>query len=82
MLHPLAYALVRFLVELLLIRLRSDARLRAEVLALRHQFRVLERQSRKPRWQAADRLLLTALSRLLSRSGRRSLLPSPETLLR
>jgi hypothetical protein len=82
MLHTLAYALVRFLAELLLIRLRSDAQLRAEVLALRHQLRVLERQSRKPRWQAADRLLLTALSRLLSGSGRRSFLPSPETLLR
>src|SRR6266536_2679958 len=35
----LAYALVRFLADLLLVRSDSDAELRAEVLALRHQLR-------------------------------------------
>src|SRR5215470_1626628 len=51
MLFSLAYSLARFLAELLLVRHRSDARLRAEVLALRHQLRVLERQAGRPRCQ-------------------------------
>jgi len=37
-----------FVVELVLVRTRSDAQLRAEVLALRHQLRVLERKVGKP----------------------------------
>lgn len=60
MLFSLAYSLARFLAELLLIRHRSDAQLRAEVLALRHQFRILEHQACRPRWQPSDRLLLTS----------------------
>lgn len=82
MLLSLAYALVRFLADLLLVRARSDTQLRAEVLALRHQLRVIERKVGKPGWQPGDRLLLAGLSRLLPRSGWSSLLPSPETLLR
>ncbi len=78
----LAYALVRFLADLLLVRSDSDAELRAEVLAIRHQLRVLERKVGKPGWRPGDRLLLAALSRLLPRSGWSALLPSPETLLR
>src|SRR5215472_9006444 len=59
-----------------------NARLRAEVLALRHQLRVLERQTHRPRWQPTDRLVLAAISRVLTRQLWRSLMPSPETLLR
>ena len=36
--------LIRFLTDLVLVRTRSDARLRAEVLALRHQLSVFERK--------------------------------------
>ncbi len=82
MLLALFYAALRFLVELLVLRQQPDARLRVEVLALRHQLRVLERQIRRPRWQSADRLLLAALSRALPRSSWQRLLVSPETLLR
>ena len=82
MLFSLAYSLACFLAELLLVRHRSDAQLRAEVLALRHQLRILERQVGRPRWQPSDRLLLTSLSRLLPRPTWSSLLPRPETLLR
>ena len=74
------YAVVRFLLDALLIGRQSEVRLQAEVLALRHQFRVLQRQVRRPRWQPADRVYLRALSRLLPSWS--SLLPSPETLLR
>jgi putative transposase len=82
MLLALIYQLVRFLTDLVLVRASSDAQLRAEVLALRHQLRVLERKVGKPAWQPGDRLLLAALSRLLLRSGFDALLPRPETLLR
>ena len=37
MLLGLTYQLIRFLTDLVLVRTRSDAQLRAEVLALRHQ---------------------------------------------
>ncbi len=78
----LAYALIRFLADLFLVRIHSDAQLPAEVLALRQQLRVLERKLGKARWQPGDRIVLAALRRLLSRSAWPALLPSPETLLR
>src|SRR5262250_3366136 len=43
-LYSFLYVVVRFLLETLIVRSRSEARLRAEVLALRHQLAVLERQ--------------------------------------
>jgi hypothetical protein len=63
----LLYSLIRVLLDDLLTRRESELRLRAEVLALRHQLQVLERQVRRPRWQPADRPLLSALSRVLPR---------------
>ena len=58
-----------FLTDLVVVRTQSDAQLRAEVLALRHQLWVLERKAGKPAWQPGDRLLLAALSGLLLHSG-------------
>jgi putative transposase len=81
-LFALLYAAVHLLLEILIVHSRSKARLEAEVLALRHQLRVLERQVGRPRWQPADRLLLAAISRVLPRPDWQSLLPSPQTLLR
>jgi len=82
MLLGLTYQLTRFITDLVLVRTRSDAQLCAEVLALRHQLRLLERKAGKPAWQPADRILLAGLSRLLPKSSLPSLLPEPETLLR
>jgi len=82
MILNLLYTLVRFVLDLLLVRGRPESYLRVEVLALRHELRVFERQRRRPRWQPADRLLLASFSRILRGSGSSSLLPSPETLLR
>ena len=82
MLLGLTYQLMRFITDLVLVRTRSDAQLRAEVLALRHQLPLLERKVGKPAWQPADRILLAGLSRLLPKSGLPSLVPKPETLLR
>ena len=81
MLCSLLYDLLR-LIEILIVRGRGDAKLRAEVLALRHQLGVLGRQVGRPRWRPGDRLLLSAISQTLPRSAWGSLLPSPETLLR
>ena len=47
----LAYAIARFLLEVLIVRRKPDAELQSEVLALRHQLRVLERQVSRTRWQ-------------------------------
>ena len=77
MLFALLYAAVHLLLEILIVHSRSKARLEAEVLALRHQLRVLDRQVGPPRWQPADRLLLAAISRVLPRPDWQSLLPSP-----
>ena|SRR5215471_8622192 len=51
MLLSLTYQLIRFITDLVLVRIRSDAQLCAEVLALRHQLRLLERKVGKPALQ-------------------------------
>jgi putative transposase len=63
---------------------RSDRAKDAEILLLRHQVAVLQRQVRAPRLSWADRALLAALARLLpySRLCRLRLIVSPRTLLR
>ncbi len=76
------YSVVRSLLDRLAFPGKADAALQVEVLALRHQLRVLERQVRRPRLQAADRPVLSALSQFLPRPAWRSFLVSPETLLR
>jgi len=67
MILNLLYTLVRFVLDLLLVRGRPESYLRVEVLALRHQLRVLERQRQRRRWQPVDRLLLALWSRRLVR---------------
>ena len=81
-LHSLLFAFARFMLEILIVRGRPRAKLEAEVLALRHQLRVLERQVGRPRWQPTDRVFLAAFSGILPRPDWRSLVPSPQTLLR
>ena len=61
---------------------RADqAQLRAEVLALRRQVQVLERQIKRVRWTPGDRMLLAALRDHLPRSAWAGLLVRPETVL-
>jgi putative transposase len=52
-----------------------------EILVLRHQLSVLQRTAGRPRLQAGDRFVLTALAQRLPRSAWRSLLVSPDTVV-
>jgi putative transposase len=63
---------------------RSDRAKDAEILILRHQVAVLQRQVKNPRLSWADRTVLAALARLLPGSQLRQmrLVVSPRTLLR
>src|SRR5262249_20184587 len=78
----LLYAAVRFLIDALLISRRSESRLQAEVLALRHQLRVLPTPGPSSPLAACRSAFLSALSRLLPSPSWSSLLLSPEPLLR
>src|SRR5271170_3287787 len=63
---------------------RSDRAKDAEILILRHQVAVLQRQVEVPRLSWADRAVLSALARLLpgSQFRRLRLIVSPRTVLR
>ena len=69
---------LRFLVLVL----RGERATQIEVLVLRHQVAVLRRQVHRPDLQRADRVLLTALSRVLRRSSWGAFFVTPATLLR
>jgi hypothetical protein len=74
---------LRRLLELLVLGCRSEREKEIEILLLRHQLRVLERQVVRPQLTQADRALLAAFSRVLPRrERRRSAFVTPATLLR
>jgi putative transposase len=80
----LLYRLVRCLLGLLAVLVRSDLSKDVELLVLRHENQVLRRQvSGRLRWGHADRLWLTALSRLVTRRRWAEIFPvTPATILR
>jgi putative transposase len=80
----LAYLAVLRVFGWLSLLTRSDRAKEAEILLLRHQVTVLQRQPRALRLSWADRAILSVLARLLSRSHLRhiQLIVSPRTLLR
>ena len=78
----LVYWALRRLVDLVVLCLRSDRSKELEILVLRQQLQVLERQVPRPRLRPVDRLLLTAYSRSLPRSLWPTFFVSPATLLR
>jgi putative transposase len=76
------YWSLRRLLELLVLRRRSEREKEIEILLLRHQLRVLEREVGRPQLRQADRPLLAAFTRVLSRRAwRRSAFATPATLL-
>jgi putative transposase len=76
------YWLSRRLLELLVLRIRSGRAKEIEILVLRHQLHVLERQVDRPQLRPADRALLAAFSRALPRTAWASFFVTPATLLR
>jgi putative transposase len=80
----LAYLAVVQIFDWLALPARSDRAKDAEILILRHQVTVLQRQVRTPRLAWADRAVLSALARMLPSGHLRQLrlIISPRTLLR
>src|SRR5436309_16112691 len=76
------YRLVRLVIDLLVLRGRTDRSKDVEILVLRHQLAVLKRQSSRPRFELDDRAVLTALARALGRDRWTTLLVRPVTILR
>ena len=76
------YAVVRLLLDLGLLRCQSDAARDLELLALRHEVRVLRRRTKHIAWRPGDRLVLAALSRRLPRANWQAFPIRPEPLLR
>jgi putative transposase len=76
------YWSLRGLLELVVLRFRSEREKEIEILLLRHQLRVLERQVGRPELTQVDRALLAAFSRVLPRRTWTSFFVTPATLLR
>jgi hypothetical protein len=68
--------------QLVVLFARSQRSKDLEILLLRHQLAILRRETRRPRLNESDRLLLAALSGLLPRELRPLFLVTPATLLR
>jgi putative transposase len=77
------YWSLRRVLELVVLWRRSEREKEIEILLLRHQLRVLERQVARPALTPADRALLVAFSRLLPRRvWKTSCFVTPATVLR
>jgi hypothetical protein len=76
------YPVVRSVLRLIVWSLRSRDAQALEVMVLRRQLEVLNRQVGRARFEPRDRLLLAAASRLVSRARWHSFSVRPETLLR
>ena len=81
-LFALLYSVFRLVLQALIDQRRPDADLRLELLVLRHQLGILQRQVKRPRCRLPDRLLLSAYSQRLPRPTWSCFLVSPQTLLR
>ena len=82
MFWSLGHLALRWWLQLLVLRTRSEEFKELEIVLLRHELLVLRRQAGRPQLRTSDRLLLTAASRLLPRSCWESFLVTPATLLR
>jgi putative transposase len=76
------YGVVRLVIDLLVLRGRRDRSKDVEILVLRHQLAVLQRQIARPRFESHDRAILTAMWRVVGRDRWSIFLVQPDTLLR
>ena len=82
MVFSLLYVVLQRWLELLALRHKAESDKDLEIVVLRHQLSVLQRQVKRPVFRPADRAFLAAASRILARERWRSFLVRPETLLR
>src|SRR4051812_20408353 len=82
MILSFGYLILRHLLQLMILVLRSDRANEVEILVLRHQVAVLRRQVHRPDLEPVDRAVLAALSRLLPRPRWAAFFVTPATLLR
>ncbi|MCK9931684.1 integrase [Frankia sp. Mgl5] len=82
MVWSLLCALTRNAFGLMLLRIRGDTAKDVELLVLRHQVAVLQRQVNRPTLEPKDRVILTALSQLLPRARWDVFFVTPATVLR
>jgi putative transposase len=82
MIVSFGYLVLRQVLRLVILGLRGERCKEIEILVLRHQVAVLRRQVHRPDLKPADRAVLAALSRLLSRRRWPTFFITPATLLR
>jgi hypothetical protein len=75
------YAVVRRLLEFVVLVGRGDRAKELEILVLRHELSILRRQVGRPRFETHDRILLAALGQMLPRRSWTAFSVRPETLL-
>src|SRR5487761_832807 len=80
MLFGFVYSVLRLLLDVVDVRLRVHNP-EAELLLLRHQLRVVRRQVKRPQLDVADRTIMAALSRRVSRAALVGMLVQPDTVL-
>jgi hypothetical protein len=78
----LCYQVLRWVFQLVALRVRSNEFKDLEIVVLRHELAILRRRTRRPAMAWTDRLFLAAASRLLPRPRWRSFIVTPATLLR
>ncbi len=78
----LCYVVLRRVLQLAVLRFRSNDLKELEIVVLRHELAILRRRTRRPAMTWADRLFLAAASRVLPRTRWRSFIITPGTLLR
>jgi hypothetical protein len=76
------YLVLRRLLQLAALRVRSNDFKELEIVVLRHELAILRRQRKRPVLTTVDRLCLAAASRFLARERWRSFMITPATLLR
>jgi putative transposase len=78
----LGYLMLRRVLQLAVLRVRSNEFKELEIVVLRHELAILRRRTRRPTVSWIDRLFLAAASRLLPRAQWQSFIITPATLLR
>src|SRR2546426_12515332 len=78
----LCYLVLRRILQLAALRVRSNDLKELEIVVLRHELAILRRRTRRPAMTWTDRLFLAAASRLLPRARWRSFFVKPAARLR